>query len=92
MLFRSLGDIELEREEAVGGVDGDEVCEHLWSACGRDGGVSVLEDDLGELAAEAGRCASDCRECQIGDYMRVKNHSLSQTVIGVVCTASGMML
>ena len=48
-----LGDVELEREEAFGGVGSDEVSEDLWSACGRDCGVAMLEDDLCELAAEA---------------------------------------
>ena len=42
-----LGDVELEREQAVGGVLCDEVCEDLRAAGGRNCGVAVLEDDLG---------------------------------------------
>ena len=48
-----LRDVELDGEDAVGGVLGDQVREDLGAARGRDYGVAFLEGDLGEDAAEA---------------------------------------
>ena len=65
-----LRDVELEREQAVGGVRGDEVGEGLGAAGGRDCDVAFLEDELGEFAAEAGGCASDYVGSQCNDVVR----------------------
>ena len=57
-----LHDVELEHEQVVGGVRCGEVGEDLGLAHGCNCSVTVFEDDLCKLAAEASQCTSDCRK------------------------------